>query len=343
MQRNQIPANGSSRLGAIILLSMMASLGGCGGREQREGTTSISVTDLDNLSDLRTDGACYLIKNVRVFTGERVIQRASVVVKGGIIVSVGRDEPEGCAEIDARGGTLLPGLIDAHVHTSPESLALALKFGVTTELEMQGTLTKYDRADVADNDALADVRSSGFALTPPGGHPDELFPEGFSPGGPDDGAEAPTQRVAPLVMPSVQTAKEAVDVIPKLVESGSDYIKFMVDDGSIEGHPGLPILDQATLDAGVAEAHRHGMMTIAHALTLENTRMALTAGIDGLAHLFMDQAGTPEVIAQVAQSGAFVVACVVLDASMMGVTGAELAARFSRQRAARPSLDGHAS
>lgn len=41
-------------------------------------------------------------------------------------------------------------------------------------------------------------------------------------------------------------------------------------------------------DAGVAEAHRHGMLTIAHTLTVDATRMAVQAGIDGLAHLFMD-------------------------------------------------------
>jgi hypothetical protein len=40
----------------------------------------------------------------------------------------------------------------------------------------------------------------------------------------------------------------------------------------------------------------------------------------------MDRAATPELIAQLAASGAFVVACVVLDASMMGITGAKLAA-----------------
>ncbi|HEX5658548.1 MAG TPA: amidohydrolase family protein [Polyangiales bacterium] len=281
---------------------------------------------LENVQGLPRDVSCFLIKDVRVFTGEQVLDKASVVVRDGRIVSVGTDAPAGCATIEAEGGTLLPGLIDAHVHTSEEFLAIALKFGVTTELEMQGTFTKHDRAHVAENDTLADVRSSGFALTPPGGHPEELFPPDFSPGGPppEEGGEGP-MRVAPLVMPSVQTPEEAVAVIPQLVESGSDYIKFMVDDGSVEGHPGLPMLDQATLNAGVAEAHRHAMMAVAHALTIDNTRMALSAGIDGLAHLFMDRPATPQIIAEVAQSGAFVVACVVLDASMMGITGAELA------------------
>jgi imidazolonepropionase-like amidohydrolase len=126
-------------------------------------------------------------------------------------------------------------------------------------------------------------------------------------------------------MPFATTPQEAVSYIPKLVAADSDYIKFMIDDGTVEGHPGLPMLDQATVAAGVAEAHRHGMLAVAHALTLDATRMAIEAVMDGLVHLFMDRPHTDEIIELIARSGAFVVPCVVLDASMMGITGAALA------------------
>jgi imidazolonepropionase-like amidohydrolase len=229
---------------------------------------------------------------------------------------VGAEPPAGAQVVDATGATLLPGLIDAHVHTAEESLAVALRFGVTTELEMQGVHTKHSRAHITANDAVADVRSSGFAITPPGGHPSELMPEGFEPG--------PVERT--LVMPFSTTPAEASGFIADLVASGSDYIKFMIDDGTVEGHPGLPVLDAATVRAGVAEAHRHNMLTVAHALTLDATRTAVEAGIDGLAHLFMDRPHTAEIIDAIAASGAFVTPCVVLNASMMGISGAELAA-----------------
>jgi len=78
-------------------------------------------------------------------------------------------------------------------------------------------------------------------------------------------------------MPRVTTPAQAVDAVQRLVDAGSDYIKFMVDDGSVEGRPGLPTLDQATLDAGVAEAQRLGMLTIAHALSVSDTRKAVRA------------------------------------------------------------------
>ncbi|MFE9674934.1 amidohydrolase family protein [Streptomyces sp. NPDC006259] len=261
------------------------------------------------------------ITGARVFDGEKTLGVTTVLVDGGRIARIGGDVPDGAEVVDGSGATLLPGLIDAHVHTGRDALALALRFGVTTELEMQGTHTRDNRAHISEDDAVADVRSSGFGITPPGGHPSELFPEGFRPG-PPPGAR-PAGR--PPLMPFSSTPEEAVAFIPQLIERGSDYIKFMVDDGSVEGHPGLPMLDRATLRAGVTEAKRHGMLTVAHALTVDATRMAIEAGIDGLAHLFMDQPHTDEIIDLVKDSGVFVVPCVVLNASMMGITGSDLA------------------
>jgi imidazolonepropionase-like amidohydrolase len=262
------------------------------------------------------------ITDARIFDGEKTLDATTVVIDGGVITQVGGNAPTGAEIVDGAGGTLLPGLIDAHVHTGREALALALRFGVTTELEMQGTHTRGHREDIEGDDTVADVRSSGFGLTPPGGHPEELFPEGFRPG-PPPGAPAPAGPRP--VQAFVTTPEEATVVVPKLVEGGSDYIKFLIDDGSVEGHPGLPMLDQATLDAGVTAAHELGMLTIAHALTVDATRMGLDAGIDGFAHLFMDQPHTDELIARIADAGVFVTPCVVLNASMMGITGGNLA------------------
>lgn len=261
------------------------------------------------------------ITGARVFDGEKILGVTTVLVEDGLIVRVGGDVPEDALTVDGGGATLLPGLIDAHVHTSRESLALALRFGVTTELEMQGIHTRDNRGDISEDDAVADVRSSGFGITPPGGHPSELFPEGFRPG-PPPGAK-PAGR--PPLVPYSTTPEEAASFVPRLVERGSDYIKFMIDDGSVEGRPGLPMLDQATLNAGVAEARRRGMLTVAHTLTVDATRMAVEAGVDGLAHLFMDRPHTGEIVEMVRDAGMFVVPCVVLNASMMGITGGDLA------------------
>jgi len=71
------------------------------------------------------------IINTRIFDGERVIGGQTVVIDGAHISAVGGEVPVGAAIINAQGATLMPGLIDAHVHTDFDGLRDALLFGVT--------------------------------------------------------------------------------------------------------------------------------------------------------------------------------------------------------------------
>src|SRR3954451_10545641 len=75
--------------------------------------------------------------------------------------------------IDAAGGTVLPGLIDAHVHLVPGALAQSLIFGVTTVLDMfsKPDLVARAKQQAGSRADVADVRSSGIGATAPGGHP----------------------------------------------------------------------------------------------------------------------------------------------------------------------------
>ena len=79
--------------------------------------------------------------------------------------------------IEGTGRTLLPGLIDAHVHMPDHSEVAAhqaLMLGVTTQLDMFSagerlkTVKKLEAEDRAD---LADLRTAGSGATVPGGHP----------------------------------------------------------------------------------------------------------------------------------------------------------------------------
>ena len=80
----------------------------------------------------------FAIRGVRVFDGERVLDTATVVVRDGQIAAVGVNVtiPSGMAVVDGNEHTLLPGLIDAHVHTFGNALPRALVSGVTTVLDM---------------------------------------------------------------------------------------------------------------------------------------------------------------------------------------------------------------
>jgi imidazolonepropionase-like amidohydrolase len=85
------------------------------------------------------------ITNARAFDGERVSDSQTVVIDGAYIQSVGGNVPQGAAVLNAHGATLMPGLIDSHVHTDMGGLRDALLFGITTELEMNGRWSAKER------------------------------------------------------------------------------------------------------------------------------------------------------------------------------------------------------
>lgn len=266
------------------------------------------------------------ITNARIFDGERVIDEQTVVINGTSISTIGGTVPSGATVVNAGGATLMPGLIDAHVHTSLDGLRDALAFGVTTELEMQGHWTTQERKDVAERDDVADVRSAGMGITAPGGHPSELFPQGEDPGDHAAQASADDGHGHGFVAPFASIPQEAADFVDQLVANGADYIKIMIEEGSVLGSPGLPMLNNETIVAAVRAAHRHHKLAIAHTLTFATTTQAIAAGMDGLAHLFLDRPHTTEIVAAIAEAGAFVTPCLVLNSSIMGHAPTQLAA-----------------
>jgi imidazolonepropionase-like amidohydrolase len=257
------------------------------------------------------------ITNVRIFDGEHIVDEHVVVIKGAVIYAVGGEIPEDAAVIDAKGATLLPGLIDSHVHTGMDGLRDALKFGVTTELEMNGSWTARQRKEIAERNDIADMRSSGMGITPKGGHPTEYMRENSNP-------------LLRLLFnfyryPFVNTPDEAVTFVNKRIDTGADYIKIMMEDGTYIGYPGLPLLDGNTVRAAVDEAHRRDKLVIAHVTTAETARQAVNAGIDGLGHLFFD--GTPdnELVADMASSHVFVIPTLATLSTAFGNSAAALA------------------
>jgi imidazolonepropionase-like amidohydrolase len=255
------------------------------------------------------------ITNAKIFDGDNVINETTVVFNGAYIQSVGGVIPDGADIIDARGATLLPGLIDSHVHTDMNGLRDALLFGVTTELEMMGTWPAKKRAEIAARSDVADVRSPGMAITAKGGHPSQYI-----------------QTSDNLIIryffrfPSVSSPDEAVAFVRKRIAEGADYIKIIIEDGTIVGIPDLPVVSDETLRAAVNEAHRNTKMAIAHVSTAAGASRAIDAGVDGLAHLFYDCPPPAELVAAIAASGAFVVPNLVTASTAFGNTAAALAA-----------------
>jgi len=254
------------------------------------------------------------ITNAHIFNGERVIQEQTVVIAGAHILAVVGKVPAWATIIDANGSTLLPGLIDSHVHTDMDGLHDALLFGVTTELEMNGRWTNKQRKKIAKRNDIADLRSPGMGITPKGGHPTQYM-------------RSSTNLLLRFFYryPFVSNPDEAANFVAKQVAEGADYIKIFIEDGSCVGFPGLPVLNDETLLASVQEAHKFDKMAIAHVTTFAEGQRAIAAGMDGLAHLFFDCQPTPEFISAIATSGAFVIPTLVTISSAVGNNASALA------------------
>jgi imidazolonepropionase-like amidohydrolase len=251
------------------------------------------------------------ITNAKVFDGERVIEGCNVVIKGEKILTVGNYVPKGAEIIDAKGCTLLPGLIDAHVHANPESRRIALTFGVTTVYIMQGYWSKEQKIALDQRRDIADALTSMFAVTAPNGHPHELVPKDAIPKMPAgfDMSEA---------IKYAKTPEEAIKVVDKRVEQNADYIKIMIEEGTVFGHPGTPNVTDEVIAAACAEAHKFGKMAVAHTMTVEASERAIKGGIDGLMHIFLDKPHTQEIIDIIADSGVFVCPTIAAGASTIG-------------------------
>ncbi|MEU4514622.1 amidohydrolase family protein [Nonomuraea wenchangensis] len=226
-----------------------------------------------------------LIRDVRLFDGQRSIPRTDVVIEGGSITAVGAGH-QADTEVSGAGRTLLPGLIDAHTHVFDGSLAEALRHGVTTELDMfcLPQILGEQRRLAAGNDDVADLRSAGTLATAPGGHPTQLL--AALAGTVLGGLDAP--EVDPMIDFVSDPAQAPAFVRARLAE-GADYLKIVIDDGRVHGAD-LPAMTPDVAAALTGAAHDAGLRVVAHAITAAEVEIALGAGVDGLAHVWTDLA-----------------------------------------------------
>ncbi len=239
-----------------------------------------------------------------IFEGARVIydaRRAPIedgafVVDNGKIVAVGKRgairAPEGAEHVDLTGKTVIPALIDAHIHIGYQKGATYSADNYTRE-NLVDHLHRYEYAGVGA------VMSLG---TDPGSVPFQLRSEQERNGGvlfrwAGRGIAAPNAGPGdPALKPSaygVTTEEEARAAVRTEIARHADFIKIWVDDRNGTVKKLSPALYRAVID----EAHQHQTRVIAHVFYLDDAKDLLRAGVDGFAHLVRDRELDPEAIA----------------------------------------------
>ncbi len=264
----------------------------------------------------------FAIASVRLFDGDKVVPKATVLVEGGKITAVGPQVnlPKGITIVDGSGKTLMPGLIDAHTHSWGDARADALRFGVTTELDMftdwHGLAdAKTERESLAPT-TEADLWSAGTLATVKGGHGTEYG----------------------MAVPLITTASDARRFVDARVKEGSDYIKLILDDGSAYGpNVHLPTLTGDEVKALIAAAHADHRLAVIHIAKQADARLAISAGVDGLAHVFVDGPADADLVALAQRRGAFVVPTLSVYAGM-ATTGDQNGAALRGDARLKPFL-----
>lgn len=268
------------------------------------GATLVGAGVAGSRANQSTSGSpkvnAFVIRNVRVFDGEKTIPSTDVVVRDGKVASVGEKAPEGIEVIDGAGRTLLPGLIDAHTHAFGDALERALVFGVTTELDMftDHTLAAAMRKEQAAPSGAprrADLFSAGTLITAPGGHGTEYG----------------------LQIPTLSSPADAPAFVKARVAEGSDYIKIVYDTGASQRR--LPSISLETMRAAIAAAKGANKLAVVHISSRAAADDAIAAGASGLIHLFADEPPPADFAARVLAAGAFVTPTLSVIESVTGV------------------------
>ncbi len=238
-----------------------------------------------------------IIKNGKVFTGlNDKLEDLSIVIEGKKIKEVSNeidyDNYPDAKVIDAKGQTVLPGLIDCHVHISSEGNAdffktlhdavprktlraamvakKMLDAGFTTVRNMgTGDNIDIELAKAIDQGMVEGCRiiPSGKCICMTGGH-------GWFNGREVDGAD------------------EARKGAREQLKAGAQVIKIMATGGVMtEGvEPGSPQLTIEEMKAAVEEAHKAGRKTATHAQGTVGIKNAILAGLDTIEHgIFLDE------------------------------------------------------
>ena len=247
----------------------------------------------------------FIIKNVHIITGDKTEKfNQNVYVSKGIIEKIS-DEPmeiKGVQIIDGEGKTLMPGLIDSHIHIqgmnsrsdedSDRFLAEKIPeiffegvfpYGVTTIKDMCAPRHfAYKLRDMINKGKITgpELLIVGPNFTTPEGHPANTL-----------GGENPWMRKEMAI--EVSSKDDVTNGIAELKNAGIDFLKMTYQGGDyLYFGKNVPLkkLDKEFMRQIISEGKKNGLKTTAHVFCKEDVRELLEAGIYGIEHGILDEA-----------------------------------------------------
>ena len=237
----------------------------------------------------------------------QLIANSVVVVADGRFVGVGRqgdvEVPSGATRVDLAGKTIIPALVNAHVHLGYDRGATFSADNYTRE-NIISQLNRYAYAGVGAVTSLGtdagDLASAIRTQQAAGLLGGALFLSAgrglaMPDAGPGNAAMKPSAY-------GVSTDAEARSLVRALAGRKVDLVKIWVDDRNAT----VPKLTPALYRTIIAEAHLFGTPVIAHVYYLEDARDLVQAGVDGFAHLPRDLEVDDQLVVAMAKRGVFV-------------------------------------
>jgi imidazolonepropionase-like amidohydrolase len=280
--------------------------------------------------------ASIILWNARLLDGRGTPARDGVVVTvtDGRIAEIGDargEAPSGA--LDLAGRTLMPGLIDAHVHLSSD-VSRSPGFGPRAPLKGETPRPRELGYFVLANAAREFLRAGITTVRDVGSNDDEgiVLRQAVELGLLDGprilccgriiSATAPGGWIFGTMYTEADGPWEMRAAVREQLRRGADYVKLMATGArSVEREDPEPAqMTREELAAIVDEAHRMGLRVAAHAEGLDGARLAIEEGVDTVEHgLSLHRA--PELLARMAERG------IVLVPTL--TTFHDLAERFS--------------
>jgi imidazolonepropionase-like amidohydrolase len=241
---------------------------------------------------LENDAVSIAIHNTRLVDGNGLlVERATVIIREARIQAVGPSRsvsiPRGATRIDGRGLTLLPGLIDCHVHLSLGAEADVVR-AIEEETPTETLIKSSELARRTLEAGFTTVRDVGsrdhsiFALK-------HAIDKGLTAGPRIVGAGLAICMIgghARFIGQEVEGVDQVREVVRAQLAAGAEVIKVIASGGVLT--PGTsPDQAQMTLEelrAAVDEAKRAGRKVAAHAHGSSGMKNAIRAGAHSIEH-----------------------------------------------------------